>query len=172
MKNIIKTVIDTITDPELLSSRPHHMECTDCKGHGELTILKAKEVFNFEPYANVALTDDERLSCPSCKGTGTMVTPKMAEMVSTGVQVSFTLPESFPGIVDIKADTVEQATKEYLALLKRKLVIEPWVDLTKPDRIECTACDGVGYDYDIFDNETPCIDCHGDGTVIDYKDND
>ena len=60
ISHILKSVLQTITDEHLLSSRPHHIECTTCKGEGGF--------FN-----EVTRNYEDAQPCEDCNGTGTII---------------------------------------------------------------------------------------------------
>jgi hypothetical protein len=54
----------------------------------------------------------------------------------TTVNATFTLPTSFPGIVDMGGESVESLKKEYLAMIERSLEIEVTAEWRNGERIK------------------------------------
>ena len=72
ISKILPAVLETIKDRNLLSSRPHHMECPTCEGKRGFTLKVARvKLANCRTYPK-RLPPDTKVLCPTCKGTGSV----------------------------------------------------------------------------------------------------
>ena len=71
MKKIFKTLIDTIKDPNLLSSRPHHGKDHDYREFDENgEPFNNREVIRHHGEPQTCPWDDSAVTCPACNGSG------------------------------------------------------------------------------------------------------